>query len=138
MAFARAQILRMASSIARRYEVICSTWPDALWGLCSEDADAQEKDTIAQRLLDAPKADLDTYSVGLRLRHNTAQKLLSEEWSKVLQADFRNHPYGVDTIERMNSEVTDLHPRRAPARQFTNAARPREPAEGSPMEAPTR
>lgn len=122
-AFARAQILRLASSIARRYEIRFSTWPYTLWGLSSGDTSEVEKMSIAERLLGATRAELDIYSFGLRQRYNTVQLLLSEECRRTVQADFRNHPYGTDTIERLNAEVTALHPRRAPGRQFANAAR---------------
>ena len=123
MKWARGQILRMASSVARRYETRFADWPYPLWKLACADFPEAEKRKVAEQLLEARRVELDCYSFGIRLRFPTLQKLLSPECSQVVLADLSSQPYGIDTIERMNAELTATHPRRAPARNFSNAAR---------------
>ena len=66
---------------------------------------------------------LDVYSIGIRTLFATDEALQSIDCTSTLFGDFRSHPYGVDIIERLNSELTAGHPHRAPPRKSVNAFR---------------
>lgn len=121
--FARGQVLKISGAVGRRYELRFATWPYLLWRLCDDDFADDEKRAVAKALIAAPRQQLDCYSYGIQQCYPTVEELMSYGCVEKLRTDFANHPYGTDLIERLNAEITAAHPRRAGARQFTNAAR---------------
>jgi hypothetical protein len=123
MRWARGQILRMCAAYGRRYEGRFSSFPYLLFQIASPEFSDVDKAKVVQKNLEAKREGLDSYTFGVRQLYRTADGLLSWKCKQQLLADFRGHPYGIDAVERLNSELTALHPRRAPARNFVNAAR---------------
>lgn len=121
--WARGQLLRLASAIFRRYEVKHAGYPYCLWPMAScKHSDAQ-RSAVAQRLLQEPRHNLDTYAAGVRALFATEEALLSQHCQMVLSRDFSSQGYGTDCVERANAELTATTPKRAPGRNFCNAAR---------------
>ena len=121
--FIRGQLLRYDSITARRFDLKLSDWPYPLFHLPRFQITVEQKLHICHRLKDAPQKHLDVYADGFRESFPTEEEMLKPEPLSILDADFRAMPYSVDMIERMNSEITALQPRRAPARTFPTAQR---------------
>ena len=121
--FARCQILRMASSVSRRYVLRYCSWPYLLYQLFCTKVDAQRREEVAEQLLAASAIELDVYSQGVRREFNTLELLLSHRCRVSLAADFRSLPYSTDLIERLNAEVTRATPVRSRGRSFNHASR---------------
>lgn len=121
--WSRGQLMRLASSVFRRYEVKHSGYPFALWPLVSPKHSEEERRLVAKQLLQEPRQNLDTYSSGIRLLFPIEEALLSNQCHMVLSKDFAAQGYGTDVIERANAELTAATPKSAPGRSFANAAR---------------
>lgn len=119
----RSQVLRLNSAFFRRYESRLACWPYKLYPLASPKFDHEAKLRVAEDLLKAPVEMLDTYSRGIRTLFGDVEKLTSFACHMTLASDFRSHAYGIDFVERLNSELTAGHCRRGPSRNMTNAAR---------------
>lgn len=124
MKFTRSQILRINASVFRRFEVKYSSWPFATYPLTKGVGEpCAEKTAIAQRLLDTPADELDTYSAGTRRLFPTVEALLSGACRATLCADFASHAYTTDVIEQLHTEITHNITHRAPATAFANISR---------------
>lgn len=123
MRFARSQILRIASSVFRRFEANYSTWPFSLFPLSLGTASDDQKRSMARELLAASSYMLDTYSEGVRRRFPSEAALLSKACQATLRADFSMHAFTTDLIERLHTELTHNIPARAPGLNFTNLSR---------------
>ncbi|CAK0875952.1 unnamed protein product [Prorocentrum cordatum] len=112
--FARSQLLKLNSVMLRRYESRFSAYPYRLYPLASSTASLEEAQRIAHDAINAPWHMKDSYTKGITSHFNTVGKMLSSECIAVLFADFRQHAYGTDFIERLNSECTAKIPDEAP------------------------
>ncbi|CAK0882625.1 unnamed protein product [Prorocentrum cordatum] len=112
--FARSQLLKLNSVMLRRYESRFSAYPYRLYPLASSTASLEEAQRIAHDAINAPWHMKDSYTKGITSHFNTVGKMLSSECIAVLFADFRQHAYGTDFIERLNSEYTAKIPDEAP------------------------
>lgn len=122
--WARGQILRMCSAVFRRFEVQYSGYPFRLFPLVVPDQyTLEERTQVAQRLLEADRKVLDTYSAGLRRLFPNIDDVLSMECKAVLAHDFASQGHGTDCVERANAELVARTPRRAPGRNLATAAR---------------
>lgn len=65
MRWSRSQVLRLSSSVFRRYEVKYSAFPYRLRALYADPGSAANT-ALVEELLNTDEADLDPYSVGLR------------------------------------------------------------------------
>lgn len=123
MRWSRGQIIRACASFGRRYEVRYSSFPYLLYRICSTEYSQDEKQRVADKIMLMPRSGLDIYTFGLREFFGDAEGLLSWQCQQQIRSDLRAHPYGTDEIERLNSELSKLHPPRSPARGFITAAR---------------
>lgn len=123
MRWARNEILRLASSVFRRFETKYSSWPYALYPLCTVGSTDAERRLTAQALLQADAEELDSYSDGIRRLFASEEALLSSACRATLRGDFTAHGMSTALIERLHSEITHNIPKRAPARNFHNMAR---------------
>jgi hypothetical protein len=77
MRWVRSQILRMNSSLFRRYESRLAAWPYPLYALTSSHYSVEERTSVVRRLRAASGDMLDTYSRGLRVLYSSEEALLS-------------------------------------------------------------
>ena len=122
--FVRNQVLRLASALYRRYEQRMSVWQFLLYR-CTADSgwSSDETRAVLVELLNADRSWLDVYSYGIRLRFKTFAELQSHECTSILTADFRAHPWAIDTVERLNSTLTRLTTSRGAHRGHVGASR---------------
>ena len=118
----RAQVLRMNTAMSRRCELRFSSLPYPLYALPSEKFSPQQKFYVAHQTLQAAPKERGIYADGIVKSFDTTEKLLSAEFAHIIDTDLTNHPYGIDDIERLNSEVSRLHAVRGSAREFGGAA----------------
>lgn len=123
MRWSRSQILRLCSSIYRRYEVRFASWPYRLHALASEGYDRPERVSIANELLQEDDSMLDVYSRGIKALFPGVGELLSHKCRSTLAADFKAHTFATDSVERLNAELARGHSTRGPARSFVHMAR---------------
>lgn len=121
--FARNQILRLASAIFRRFELKFSSFPFRLHIFFSPEYTQAERHALATEVLGAPLDELDPYTIGIRTRFDTEDKLLSTECIATLRSDFEGHGISTDLIERMHSVMKHTVVQRARAKNFANLAR---------------
>ena len=121
--WSRSQVLRISSALYRRFEGRLAAWPYRLYALANEFFTEEEKLATATALLQADVGVLDVYSRGIKAMFPTMQRLLSHRCATILAADFKVHPFGTDSVERLNAELARGHPSRAPARTFSHMAR---------------
>ena len=126
--WSRSQVLRMCSALYRRFEVRLSAWPYRLYALANDSFTEDEKIATARSLLQEDVVMLDVYSRGIRAMFPSVEQLLSRPCGTVLSTDFKVHPFGTDSVERLNAELARGHPSRGPARNFSHMAREREHA----------
>lgn len=115
--------MRLGAAVFRRYEVQHSGYPYRLFPLVHDKYSREEKAKVAERLLREERSALDTYSRGVRMCFPSVERLLSAECHAVLVADFASQGYSTDCVERANAELVACTPKRAPGRNFANAAR---------------
>jgi hypothetical protein len=77
MRWTRSQILRLNSALYRRYESRLAAWPHQLYAMTSDKFSAEQRASVAQRLLAASRDELDTYSRGIKVLFPTVDALLS-------------------------------------------------------------
>eukprot|EP00959_Pyramimonas_sp_CCMP1952_P200586 4195509-Pyramimonas_sp.AAC.1 len=120
--WARSQILRLNSTVARRSELKFSEYPFALHPLSHSRSTEDERRRAARAALH--KTDQKgVHTKGLVKLPPTEDALLSTQCMSTLFNDFRSFGYGADMIERLNSEYTHRHPRRGQGRNSANAER---------------
>ncbi|CAK0846087.1 unnamed protein product [Prorocentrum cordatum] len=119
----RGAMLRLATSTFRRYEVKYSTWPYKMYKMIDSGAADDEKQRVAQSLLDAPGKQLDIYNFGIRSQVDTVPELPGPRRRSISAADFKNHPHDIANIERTNSELAAYQRKRARGRSSVHVAR---------------
>lgn len=123
MRWARSQILRLSSALYRRYEARLACWPYPLFRLVGSGWTDEDKAAVRAALLDADAEWLDIYSRGVRKLFPSDERLQSAECLAMLRTDCEAHPWSIDSMERLNSELTHGHTKRAPARSLIHTAR---------------
>lgn len=121
--WARAQILRMAASLSRRYELKYSSWPYPLAKLCKDTWSDDAKGAVALAASNACACCLDPFSRGLLKTYNTPELLLGEKCKLTLEGAFSALRITTDWCERQNAEVQALRRVRGRAPDFTDFAR---------------
>ena len=123
MKWARTQIIKMSSSITRRYEMKYSSWPYKLFKLSSPQWSEVEQLDIAQSALRLDRCCLDTFTSGLRARFPTEGDLSSPASKATICSAFSALRLATDLSERQNAEINASKPSRSSARDFSNFAR---------------
>lgn len=121
--WARAQIMRMAGALHRRYEQKFAGYPYCLFGLCDEGVAMEARRSIAEAFVAAPRCCLDTFSAGFREAFPDAESLLAPRAARLLRSSFDSLKLTTDLSERQNAELQATRPPRSGARDFTNYSR---------------
>ena len=121
--FARSCVLRMASTVFRRYEVKFSVWPWLLFKMADSRQPQAERARVASKLLRSPRKELDTYSAGCRRLFNSKELLLSRQAEAMIRSDFSSFVMTTDEIERLNSYLQAGQALRGPSHSFIYSAR---------------
>lgn len=122
MRWSRSLLLRLSSSVCRRYELKYASWPYRLHALYSL-PDADSTSDLANELLHAEQADLDPYSLGLRRLFSSTESLLSAACRETVRADFDAHGYTTDLVERLHADATHNISLRTGGVNFANLSR---------------
>ena len=101
--FARAQLFRTMCSFGRGYELRFSSWPYQLWRLAGPQWTEDERREAVGQLLAVKREELGIHSFSIKCLYKTSSALMSYECARRVEADMAAHPYGIDTIERMNA-----------------------------------
>ena len=108
----------------RRYDLRYGSWPWKAFRGASLQFPIRERRAVMEELVGAEDNALDVYARGLRRLYPTVDALLSVGCCETIISDVdRFFSYGIDAAERLNSEISRLHPYRAPARAFLGASR---------------
>ena len=78
---------------------------------------------VCQLVIDAFEGGLDTYAAGFRVFYPTLRAMVSNQARWTIYCDFICHPFSIDQVERLNSELAMMFPPRAPARAFVHCSR---------------
>lgn len=121
--WSRSQVLRMAASLFRRYELKYSSWPYKLFRLCGSMWSAEAQQAVAKEAAGARECCLDTFARGMRHSCPSEEALLSDNSKLILENAFASLRLSTDWCERQNAEVQAVRRTRGRALDFTNFCR---------------